>query len=66
MEQKRAEELRQEILSQANVMAAGYDYDGAMSKLQTVKGYKTDDEVQAKLKKWTAARRTWWNLPPLM
>lgn len=56
MEQKRAEELRQEILTEANVMAAGYDYDGAMSKLQTVKGYKTDDEVQAKLKKWTAAK----------
>ena len=55
-EQKKAEAVKQEIISQANEMAAGYDYDGAMSKLQTVKGYKTDDEVQANLKKWAAAK----------
>ena len=56
MEQKKAEEVKQEIIGQAKEMAAGYDYDGAMSKLQTVKGYKTDDEVQAALKKYAAAK----------
>ena len=56
MEQKKAEELRQEILTQADEMAAGYDYDGAIAKLQTVKGYKSDDEVQNALKKWTEAK----------
>ncbi|MBR5047467.1 MAG: polysaccharide deacetylase [Eubacterium sp.] len=56
MEQKKAGEVRQEILAEAKHMAAGYDYDGAMARLQTIKGYKTDDQVQKVLRKYKSAK----------
>jgi len=40
---------RIEIVKQAEVLAASYDYDGSISLLKSLEGYETDEEIQSQM-----------------
>lgn len=40
---------KQELIAQADYLAATYDYDAAIELLKTMEGYDTDTELQAKI-----------------
>lgn len=46
----------EDLLAQAQLLAAGYDYDGAIALLQTVPNYETDQTVTAAISEYTAAK----------
>lgn len=46
----------QDILAEANYMAMGYDYDGAIALLQTIPGYESIAEVTAAIDEYTATK----------
>ncbi|MDD3339714.1 MAG: polysaccharide deacetylase family protein [Lachnospiraceae bacterium] len=46
------------IMAQADVLAAGYDYDGAIALLQTVPDYANDSDVATAISNYTATKST--------
>lgn len=46
------------LISQAETIAAGYDYDGAIALLQTAPNYDSDSEVIDAIAKYTVAKTT--------
>lgn len=57
-EQAQAEEERQELIAQADRLAASYDYDGAIALLQALEGYDTDAQLQEKVSGYEATKAT--------
>lgn len=47
---------RQKIMGEAAYMAAGYDYDGAVAKLQTIANYETDAEITSAISEYQAQK----------
>ena len=46
----------QAMISEAALLAAGYDYDGAIAKLMSISGYDTDTAIQQQITDYTAQR----------
>ena len=46
----------QQLISDAQLLAAGYDYDGAIGKLMSISGYDTDASIQQMITDYTAQR----------
>lgn len=46
------------VMAEAEYMAAGYDYDGAIALLQTIPGYESDAAVQAKIQEYQDVKAT--------
>lgn len=55
-EQTEQQAQRQELMKQADRLAASYDYDGAISLLQTIEDYDTDTELQGKISEYEATK----------
>lgn len=57
-EQKAAEDAlrRQEILKQAEALAASYDYEGAIALLESLEDYQKDEEIQKQIAKYQSTR----------
>lgn len=56
-----AEETTQaasDLLSQAQLLAASYDYDGAIALAQTIPGYESDAQVTAAIAEWEQTKTT--------
>lgn len=49
---------RQALIDEANYIAAGYDYDGAIEMLKAAEGYDTDSELQAMVADYEATKAT--------
>ena len=49
---------RKNLLAQADTMAQGYDYDGAIELLQTIDGYEDDADIIAAVAGYTAQKST--------
>lgn len=45
-----------DILAQAELLAAGYDYDGAIALLQSISGYEADTAAATAISEYTAAK----------
>lgn len=54
--QPSASEAGQDQIAQAQTLAAGYDYDGAITELMTISGYDTDPQIQQMITDYTAQR----------
>ena len=48
----------QQLISEAQLLAAGYDYDGAIAKLMSISGYDTDTSIQQMITDYTSQRDT--------
>lgn len=46
----------QQLISEAQLLAAGYDYDGAIAKLMSISGYDTDTSIQQMITDYTSQR----------
>ncbi|MBQ4178014.1 MAG: hypothetical protein II640_11190, partial [Lachnospiraceae bacterium] len=46
----------QQMISEAQLLAAGYDYDGAIAKLMSISGYDTDTSIQQMITDYTSQR----------
>ena len=46
----------QQLISEAQLLAAGYDYDGAIGRLMSISGYDTDASIQQMITDYTAQR----------
>ncbi len=46
----------QALIAQAQKLAMGYDYDGAITQLMTISGYDTDETIQQLIADYTAQR----------
>ncbi len=46
----------QQLISEAQLLAAGYDYDGAIAKLMSISGYDTDASIQQMITDYTTQR----------
>ena len=46
----------QALIGEAALLAAGYDYDGAIAKLMSISGYDTDTAIQQKITDYTSQR----------
>ena len=46
----------QQMISEAQLLAAGYDYDGAIAKLMSISGYYTDASIQQMITDYTSQR----------
>lgn len=46
----------QALMNDAALLAAGYDYDGAIGKLMSISGYDTDALIQQKISEYTSQR----------
>ena len=46
----------QQMISEAQLLAAGYDYDGAIAKLMSISGYDTDASIQQMITDYTSQR----------
>ena len=60
-EKSAAEETTQaasDLLSQAQLLAASYDYDGAIALSQTIPGYESDAQVTAAIDEWEQMKTT--------
>lgn len=55
-ETEQEDPLRQETITQAERLAAAYDYDAAITLLGTIEGYDSDSEIQEKIRSCEAAR----------
>ena len=44
------------MIAQAQTLAMGYDYDGAISQLMNISGYDTDPTIQQMIADYTAQR----------
>jgi len=51
------EAIRQELLDQADLLARGYDYDGAIAKAKEIEGYKNDTEAREAVAGWKEAKK---------
>lgn len=49
---------RKDMIAQANAMAQGYDYDGAIALLETIDGYEEDADIIAAIAGFTATKST--------
>ncbi|MEE3420728.1 MAG: polysaccharide deacetylase family protein [Lachnospiraceae bacterium] len=47
---------RKAVIQKAEAMAVGYDYDGAIALLQSVKNYQTDSQIQKAIATFTAEK----------
>ena len=47
-----------DLLSQAQLLAASYDYDGAIALSQTIPGYESDAQVTAAIAEWEQTKTT--------
>lgn len=47
-----------DLLSQAQLLAASYDYDGAIALSQTIPGYESDAQVTAAIDEWEQTKTT--------
>jgi hypothetical protein len=47
---------KEEALTQAEALAATYDYDGAIAKLQSFAGYETDADIQSAISTYTGQK----------
>ena len=54
--EKETESVNALALQEANLLAAGYDYDAAIEKLQAVNGYAQDAELTAAIAEYTSAK----------
>ena len=54
--QPSAGEEGQALIAQAQTLAMGYDYDGAISQLMNISGYDTDPTIQQMIADYTAQR----------
>ena len=46
----------EQMISEAQLLAAGYDYDGAIAKLMSISGYDTDASIQQMITDFTSQR----------
>ncbi len=46
------------VLGQAKLLAAGYDYDGAIALLKSVDGYQNDSAITAAIEEYTATKES--------
>lgn len=53
-----AGEEKTSVMEQADLMAAGYDYDGAIALLQTIPGYESDADITAAIQNYEATKAT--------
>lgn len=51
-----AQEELQELLAEADLLAAGYDYDGAIARIQSYDGYAGDEELSAAISDYEAKK----------
>lgn len=56
VKQTETEDKRALLMEEAELLAAGYDYDGAIAKLQSFSGYENDAELLAAVSKYTASK----------
>lgn len=49
---------KETLIAQADLIAAGYDYDGAVAKLQTYPDYDKDAEISQKINSYNATKAT--------
>ena len=49
---------KENLIAEADFMAAGYDYDGAIAKLQTYPDYANDTEINQKIASYNATKAT--------
>lgn len=47
--QENPDDVRAAVIEQADLLAAGYDYDGAMETVKSYEGYERDSELTAKI-----------------
>lgn len=52
------EKQKQEMIAQADRLAASYDYDAAIALLQSQEGYDLDEELQARVSEYEATKAT--------
>lgn len=57
-EKQKKEQQRKELLTQAETIAMGYDYDGAIALLQTVEGYEKDEEITGLISRYEETKST--------
>lgn len=50
------EDTRSTALAQADLLAAGYDYDGAIETVKSIQGYERDTELTAKISDYEAKK----------
>jgi len=55
-EEEEEKRRRQELITQADRLAASYDYEGAIGLIQTWEGYEADAELQEKISACESAR----------
>lgn len=53
-----AGEEKTSVMEQADLMAAGYDYDSAIALLQTIPGYESDADITAAIQNYEATKAT--------
>lgn len=56
--QTESEDSSQAIKEEAALLAAGYDYDGAIELLKTIPGYETDGEVTEAIREYEETKAT--------
>lgn len=54
--QTEAPDGKDAVVAQAELLAAGYDYDGAMELLKTIPGYETDTQITQAISEYEAAK----------
>lgn len=53
---RETENKNAKILEEAELLAAGYDYDAAIEKIKSVKGYEQEESLTAAVTKYTTAK----------
>lgn len=53
---KTEKETQQELLQEAELLAAGYDYDGAMEKIKSYQGYEENQELKDAVSKYQSEK----------
>ncbi len=51
-----SEDMRTAVIAQADLLAAGYDYDGAVEMVKSYQGYEQDSEMTAKIADYEAKK----------
>ncbi|MCI9101563.1 MAG: polysaccharide deacetylase [Lachnospiraceae bacterium] len=55
-QKEETEDVRSTVLAQAELLAAGYDYDGAIEMVKSYQGYERDSELTAKVSDYEAKK----------
>lgn len=57
-ERQEKKDKKKELMAQAELLAKGYDYDGAIALLQTQEGYETDTQIMGKIEELENTKST--------